>query len=214
MPAMNNGNGARPPLSSSSNKNAAAGESQAEGRIHDVDPASSTDPSFSVPVLRGRIERLLHVRQIRRSTMACDDDCAGGRGADDDDNDDDDDGRNGTIGRSSFRIALCATIVDEFPHEELWRKLMEETGGEFSVTEEEEEKAPSKTAINGIDSSVAKSSVDDVGREEGGGGGGGKCDGKDEIRHVGRSGDGIITASAEMYVHAKIPERIGSEWLR
>lgn len=71
---------------------------------------------------------------------------------------------------SSVHIAICATIVDDFPHEALWKKWMDQTGGEFSLD-----------------------------------------DGDDGVLQ--RSGENIV-ASAEMYVHAKNPERIQSEWLR
>ena len=67
---------------------------------------------------------------------------------------------------STVQIAVCATIVDDFPHEALWRKWMDETGGEFLINDD-------------------------------------NCD--DNMAYF---------ASAEMYVHAKNPERIQSEWLR
>ena len=36
--------------------------------------------------------------------------------------------------RTAFRVAVCATIVHNFPHEILWRKGMEVTGGTAIAT--------------------------------------------------------------------------------
>jgi hypothetical protein len=74
---------------------------------------------------------------------------------------------------STVHIAVCATIVNEFPHEALWKKWMDETGGEFS--------------INDDNCDILQRLTDD---------------------------NMAYFASAEMYVHAKNPERIQSEWLR
>ncbi|KAL7529091.1 hypothetical protein ACHAWF_002835 [Thalassiosira exigua] len=96
-----------------------------------LDPAAASDPNFSAPLLKARIERLLRVRQVRRSTKAA----AASRGVDS--------GGGGTASppkergaKREFRVAICATIVDDFPHERLWRKWIDETGGDVALVEE------------------------------------------------------------------------------
>ena len=116
----------------------------------EVDPTSKVDPSFSPSVVRECIERMLRVQQMRASFVASTASAAGGGCAG---------GASG--GRTDAHIAVCATIVDEFPHEAIWKRWMA-SGGEL-----------------GFD---------------------------------GRAGS--LTSSAELYVHAKNPERVRSAWLR
>ena len=155
--------------------------------VDDVEPGSASDPSFSAPLLKERIERLLRVRQIREMTSSSSSSSSSGEGKRS--TDDDGNGRgNGTTktkddgrGRSAeFRIAICATIVDEFPHEALWRKWMDETGGEIDAAH-------------------------DGGDANNNGAGRAEEDRPNEI---------AVVASAEMFVHAKHPERVASGWLR
>ena len=121
-----------------------------------VDLTSTSDPSYSAPAMKAHVERLLRITSIRKSTSLAT--------------------KSETISsssgqRDSLHIAVCATIVQDFPHEKLWKKWIEETGGciNFSV---------GNTSSN--DSPVRPS----------------------------------IKASAELYVHAKKPEGIQSEWLK
>mmetsp|Transcript_32990 Transcript_32990/g.69426 ORF Transcript_32990/g.69426 Transcript_32990/m.69426 type:complete len:554 (-) Transcript_32990:32-1693(-) len=141
---------------------------------NEVEPTSTTDPSFSAPILKERIERILRIQQIRRSTSSnkVENGCS----------------------KKSVHIAICATIVDEFPHEALWKKWMEETGGEFTV---DDDVLKTTSAVTG-----EKSNED----------GGGKQDGK-EAKSI-KSESNKIMVTAELYAHAKNPERVGSEWLR
>mmetsp|Transcript_27890 Transcript_27890/g.56428 ORF Transcript_27890/g.56428 Transcript_27890/m.56428 type:complete len:274 (-) Transcript_27890:2050-2871(-) len=65
----------------------------------------------------------------------------------------------------AFRLAICACVVDSFPHEDVWRRFMRnDTFSDGNVT-------------NGADGTK-------------------------------------ISASAELYVHAKHPDRIRSSWAR
>jgi hypothetical protein len=155
--------------------------------VDDVEPGSASDPSFSAPLLKERIERLLRVRQIREMTSSSSSSSSSGEGKRS--TDDDGNGRgNGTTktkddgrGRSAeFRIAICATIVDEFPHEALWRKWMDETGGEIDAAHD---------------------------------GGDANNNGADRAEED-RPNEIAVVASAEMFVHAKHPERVASGWLR
>ncbi|KAL7450217.1 hypothetical protein ACHAWC_002177, partial [Mediolabrus comicus] len=73
----------------------------------DVDLESTTDPNFSSSTMKERIERLLSVRQIRKSTASA------GTGTSSRMTDDN---NNNTTSSSSFHLAICATIVDNFPH--------------------------------------------------------------------------------------------------
>ena len=117
----------------------------------EVDPTSKVDPSFTPSVVKECIERMLRVQQMRRSFAASTasssvgGECAGGA----------------SDGRRNAHIAVCATIVDAFPHEAIWKRWMA-SGGELGFR--------------------------------------------------GRAGG--FTSSAELYVHAKNPERVRSAWLR
>jgi len=108
-----------------------------------------------------------------------DDDDSNGRGGNGTTKTRDDDGRGGRS--AEFRIAICATIVDEFPHEALWRKWMDETGGGIDAARDD-----------GVDANN-----DGADRAEG-----------DRPNAI------AVVASAEMFVHAKHPERVASGWLR
>jgi len=146
-----------------SNASATQKKPATTSKSDDIDPTSTKDPSFSAPQLKERIERILRIQQIRQSTKVDDDKCS---------NDND------NTKKKSLHIAICATIVDEFPHEALWRKWMDETGGEFNLDD--------------------------------GGSGSGEVDAKSTAE----SNSSNIMTTAEMYVHAKNPERVRSEWLR
>ena len=128
-----------------------------------IDPTSTKDPSFSAPQLKERIERILRIQQIRQSTKVDDDKCPTD---------------NNNAKNKSLHIAICATIVDEFPHEALWRKWMDETGGELTLDD-----GVNVSGSSGVDAKISES-------------------------------NSTIMTTAEMYVHAKNPERIKSEWLR
>ena len=146
-----------------------------------LDPTSTRDPSFSAPLLKERIERILRVQQIRKSTATATTKPSSNTNAKIVDGSSD---KNDT---KPVHIAICATIVDNFPHETLWRKWMDETGGDFTI--EEDSKGGSGTAKNGDE----------------------KCDVGKEVNDCKTH---RIKATAEMYVHAKNPERVKSEWLR
>ena len=146
-----------------SDSSASATQKKPSTSSNDIDPTSTKDPSFSAPQLKERIERILRIQQIRQSTKVDDDKCPTD---------------NNNTKNKSLHIAICATIVDEFPHEALWRKWMDETGGEFIVDGD----------VNGNDGVDAKSTL--------------------------KSNSSSIMTTAEMYVHAKNPERVKSEWLR
>jgi len=85
-----------------------------ENNNHDgdevVDLESTTDPNFSASIMKQRIERLLSIQQIRKSAVT---------GSVD----------NKSINQTSskFHLAVCATIVEDFPHEELWKRWMTST---------------------------------------------------------------------------------------
>ncbi len=147
-----------------------------------MDPTSTTDPSFSAPLLKERIERMMRIRQIRKSTGVIkkvgEDDCDAVDHAHSNNNQ-----RNQNS--SSVHIAVCATIVDDFPHEALWKKWMDGTGGEFSLEDGNYDLLRRLTDDNSASSPSDGYKITDK-----------------------------YFASAEMYVHAKNPERIQSEWLR
>lgn len=150
-----------PPNSTKSNGPAAQRSTASNGATHlkdetsinksqDVALTSKTDASYSASAVKNSIERLLRIHSIRKSTASTtkpDENC----------ND-----------RDSVHIAICATIVQEFPHEMLWKKWIDETGGNISID-------PSTS-----DSGEKKS----------------------------------IKTSAELYIHAKNPEGVQSEWLK
>ncbi|KAL9178337.1 hypothetical protein ACHAXT_001765 [Thalassiosira profunda] len=142
-----------------------------------IDPTSTTDPSFSAPLLKQRIEKVMRVQQIRRSAAAGNSSAQDGHA-----------GKEGEKERREVHIAICATIVDEFPHEALWRKWMEGTGGEFDVA---------RSANNGV-ATNGKAHTSDAGE--------GNSSNNNESTP--------FAASAELYVHAKNPERVRSEWVR
>lgn len=134
--------------------------------IDPVNPVSTTDPNFSATILKEKLERLLKVQQIRRSSAAT----SNGNGA------------SSSKSLPFFRqtdknevcVAICATIVDDFPHENLWRSWMENTGGNFTFIAAD---------FDGSGSNVGGRTIE-------------------------------LKASAELYIHAKNPERVRSEWLR
>ena len=114
--------------SSSSNKGAAA-QTSAEStsstghngqniKIGDVDLTSTTDPSYSAAAIKEHVERLLRINSIRKSTASAkfSDDQSGSTNAND-----------------YVHIAICATIVQDFPHELLWKKWINETGGDIDI---------------------------------------------------------------------------------
>ena len=92
--------------------------------LHDnVDLESTTDPNFSSSTMKERIERLLRVRQIRKSTASACNRSSSSRMADD----------NNITSSSSFHLAICATIVDNFPHEQLWKRWMTPTTIDINI---------------------------------------------------------------------------------
>jgi hypothetical protein len=92
----------------------------------DVDLESTTDPNFSSSTMKERIERLLRVRQIRKSTASA---CSSSSRIVD--------GNNITLSSSSsFHLAICATIVDNFPHEQLWKRWMTPTTIDINIIDD------------------------------------------------------------------------------
>ena len=119
---------------------------------------------------------MMRIRQIRQSTSLASNTKSN--------HDDDDDGNAHPTQQTTAHIAICATIVDDFPHEVLWKKWMNETGGNFS--------------LEGDDNDVIRKSADNNTASSDG----------NQFR------DDKYFASADMYIHAKNPERVQSEWLR
>ena len=132
-----------------------------------VELTSTTDPAYSPSLMKKHIERILRINSIRESTSAAKV------------KPDNKSMSNDSPDRYSMHIAICATIVQDFPHEPLWKLWMNETGGDITIntkTESNEKKA-------GVESNITNKSFQ-------------------------------INTSAELYVHAKKPEGIQSEWLR
>ncbi|KAL3796709.1 hypothetical protein HJC23_010009 [Cyclotella cryptica] len=140
-----------------------------------VDPTSTTDPSYSASLMKEHIDRLIRIHQIQKSTASA---SKYERTPIDGDT------------QQDVHIAVCATIVQDFPHEQLWRKWIEETGGDLEILV-----GAVKSGSNTNEGQVSAAEKPD---ED-------PISGKSSIQ---------INASAEMYVHAKNPERIRSEWLR
>ena len=82
-------------------------------------------------------------------------------------------------------IAVCACIVDDLPHEHIWRRWMEPSSGRSDTS--------SSTSHEITLSFTAKN--DDNAKDA-------------EDKRI------IISGSADMYVHAKHPDRIRSKWVR
>ena len=122
-----------------------------------VDLTSTSDPSYSAPAMKAHVERLLRISSIRKSAASATKLETNSSSSGDQ--------------RDSLHIAVCATIVQDFPHEKLWKKWIEETGGDISF-------------------SIGSTSSNDS------------------------SCRPTVKASAELYVHAKKPEGIQSEWLK
>ena len=110
---------ARKAPSSSSVNNVNQHQHQHDG----VDLESTTDPNFSSSTMKERIERLLRVRQIRKSTAST---CSSSSRIVDGNN----------ITSSSFHLAICATIVDNFPHEQLWKRWMTSTTIDINIIDD------------------------------------------------------------------------------
>jgi len=87
-----------------------------------VDLESTTDPNFSSSLMKQRIERVLRIQQIRKSTKQPPVNSIDVGG--DQNNIINDVSQKSS---SSFHLAVCATIVDDFPHEELWKRWMTST---------------------------------------------------------------------------------------
>ena len=111
---------------SNNNRNGGAGGSNNQPIItitnqkknDEVDLESSTDPNFSASLMKQRIERVLSIQQIRKSTASGSVGSkpinVGGQ-------------TNNDASQTSFHLAVCATIVEDFPHEELWKRWMTST---------------------------------------------------------------------------------------
>jgi hypothetical protein len=127
-----------------------------------VELTSKTDPSYSASTIKSHIERLLRINSIRKSTASTTTP---------------DDNRNS---KDSVHIAICATIVQEFPHEMLWKKWIEETGGNVTLH-------PSCNASNAASAGEKKEEI---------------------------TIETNVKSSAALYIHAKKPEGIRSEWLK
>jgi hypothetical protein len=140
-----------------------------------VDPTSTTDPSYSAASMKEYVERLIRIHQIRKSTTSASKCDTTSRGCDT---------------QLDMHIAVCATIVQDFPHEQLWRKWIEETGGNIEILI-----GSFKNGNNVNEGKISAAEKHDAGS-------------------ISRKGYIRINASADMYVHAKNRERIQSEWLR
>lgn len=124
-------------------------------KANDINLESTTDPNFSSSIMKQRIERLLRIQQIRKSTATSNISKSPISVGDQRNKDE------------SFHLAVCATIVDDFPHEELWKRWMSSTTIDIPKTHIETE------------SKVTK-----------------------------------ISCSAELYVHAKHPQKVHSSYLK
>jgi hypothetical protein len=121
--------GSAPPSSKNNNNNNNNNSGQSTSSKTKVDLDSTTDPNFSSSLMKQRIERVLRIQQIRKSTnkssssVNSSSNSAVVEGG----------GQNTTTtnvsqkSSSSFHLAICATIVDDFPHEELWKRWMAST---------------------------------------------------------------------------------------
>jgi hypothetical protein len=147
--------------------------------------SSTSDPSFSAPVIKGHIERLLRIHQIRKSTSAA------GKS---------DDAVSDSDTRHAVHVAICATIVDNFPHERLWRKWIEETAGDIEVLVGDPTDGKNDAKSNGESATCEPKDYDQ-----------GNVNSTSPIH---KNSMTTINATAEMYIHAKNPENIQSEWLR
>ena len=78
-------------------------------------------------------------------------------------------GSNSSNARDGFHLAMCACVVDDLPHEEVWRRFMQKDSFEVN------------NAIGGAESSSSTTS---------------------------------IPATAEIYIHAKHPDRLRTSWAR
>ena len=164
-----------------------------------LDPTSTTDPSFSAPVLKQRIERVLKIQQIRQSTGVSSSSKSNAQ----------DDVVFANY-RSDVHIAICSVIVDQFPHEPLWKKWMEETGGAFSVDVVNSKVSAAKS--NGTSASEDENCTKEDQKD---GAGKGTTEGKtDKEQNDNKPKNKYYTAHAELYIHAKNPEHIQSQWVK
>lgn len=131
-------------------------------KIGYVDLTSTTDPSFSAAAIKEHVERLLRINSIRKSTTKAK--SSNSRPC-------------STNACDSVHIAICSTIVQDFPHELLWKKWINETGGDIEICLNQTKSAVDEEANNTMAS----------------------C---------------RIKTSAELYIHAKNPEGIQSDWLK
>lgn len=158
----------------------------------EIEPTSTKDPSFSASILKKRIERILQIQQIRSSTVGASNINAKNTCSNIE-----------REAKQEVHIAICAIIVDDFPHEALWKKWIEETGGDFDV----DDLHLSRKCNSAATATVEKTNNGVARGEEFDGGRGHKDDCKSDSNKV-------LKAYAELYVHAKNPERVRSEWLR
>jgi hypothetical protein len=103
-----------------------------------VKPTSTTDPSFSAAAIKEQIERVLRVNSIRKSIASAIKI----------------DGKAGISDRLDIRdtvhFAICATIVQDFPHKPLWKKWIEETGGDVDISIGKSEAGTESTGATSI----------------------------------------------------------------
>lgn len=111
------GDTAQNPVTNEARKDDAPANANTSNKI---DPISTSDPSYSAATVKQNVERLLRIHSIRKST-------AGATKCHHESGDT----------RDSVHIAVCATIVQEFPHEALWKKWIEETGGDIQIYTDE-----------------------------------------------------------------------------
>lgn len=86
-----------------------------------------------------------------------------------------------------IHIVVCAVIVDNFPHEDIWRKWMD--SGETTSSSSNSPVNQSSSAGNGKNTKINNEQTN-------------KCD---NVK---------IRATAEMFIHAKSPEKIKSDWVK
>ena len=136
--------------------------------VAEIDPESTIDPYYSAPRLKEHIERVLRVRGIRDIQTKETSSSSSYTTTTNNNND---------TNRKAAQIAICSTIVDTFPHEKLWRKWMDETGGEITIPTMTNNKHNTDGGAAIVDADATTTNDDTI----------------------------VITTSAEMYIHAKFP---------
>jgi hypothetical protein len=146
--------------------------------VTEIDPESTIDPYYSAPRLKERIERVLRVRGIRDIQTK---ETSSSSSSYTTTNNNNDTNRK----TNAAQIAICSTIVDTFPHEKLWRKWMDETGGEITIPTMTNNKHNTDGGAAIVDADATTTNDDTI----------------------------VITTSAEMYIHAKF-QSTNDSWVQ